>query len=79
MGSINLCIDDEFKVCFYVVFEKMGVIFFEVFCFMFEYIVDNECLLFKQIFLSDEDVEFVEIVKEWFCNFKLVCVMLDEF
>lgn len=47
MGSINLCIDDEFKVCFYVVFEKMGVIFFEVFCFMFEYIVDNECLLFK--------------------------------
>lgn len=79
MGSINLCIDDEFKVCLYVVFEKMGVISFEVFCFMFEYIVDNECLLFKQIFLSDEDVEFVEIVKEWFCNFKLVCVMLDEF
>lgn len=79
MGSINLRIDDEFKARFYVAFEKMGVIFFEAFRFMFEYIVDNERLSFKQIFLSDEDVEFVEIVKERFRNFKLVRVTLDEF
>lgn len=47
MGSINLRIDDEFKARFYVAFEKMGVIFFEAFRFMFEYIVDNERLSFK--------------------------------
>lgn len=45
---------------------------------MLEYIAENERLPFKQILLSDEDAELVEIVKERLRNPKPVRVTLDE-
>jgi RHH-type rel operon transcriptional repressor/antitoxin RelB len=43
-----------------------------------ENIADNECLPFKQTLLSDEDAEFVDIVKERLRNPEPVRVTLDD-
>ncbi|MEP8861134.1 type II toxin-antitoxin system antitoxin RelB (plasmid) [Enterobacter asburiae] len=78
MGSINLRIDDELKARSYAALEKMGVTSSEALRLMLEYIADNERLPFKQILLSDEDAELVEIVKERLRNPKPVRVTLNE-
>ncbi|MEB8258201.1 type II toxin-antitoxin system RelB/DinJ family antitoxin [Enterobacter asburiae] len=61
-SDFSFSFDDELKARSYAALAKMGVIPSEALRLMLEYIADNERLPFKQILLSDEDAEFVEIV-----------------
>jgi len=78
MGSINLRIDDELKARSFAALEKIGITPSEALRLTLEYIAENERLPFRQVLLSDEDAELVEIVRARLRDPKPVRVTLDD-
>ena len=78
MGTLNLRIDDELKAESFAELERLGITPSELLRQTLEYVVANKKLPFKKMYLSDEDAQLLEIVKERFNNPQSVKVSLDD-
>lgn len=78
MGNLNIRINDDLKARSFAALEKLGITPSELLRQTLEYVAENEKLPFRQILLSNEDADLIEIVRERLKNPQPVRVTLDE-
>lgn len=68
MGNITIRIDDELKARSYAALDKLGVTPSELLRQTLEYVAQSGKLPFRQVLLSHEDADLIEVVRERLAN-----------
>nr|WP_314491037.1 type II toxin-antitoxin system RelB/DinJ family antitoxin [uncultured Pseudomonas sp.] len=78
MASINIRIDDELKARAYQELERLGVTPSELVRQALQYVAEQGKLPFRSVLMTEEDQDFIAIVKERLASPQRVKVQLDD-
>lgn len=78
MATINLRIDDELKARAFEELKKLGVTPSELLRQTLQYVADSGELPFKNVLLTEEDAELLDIARERLREPQRVKVSLDD-